>query len=328
VSRSAAILLCAALAVLVAPLTGAGAQVRGAVPTQGTAHPAMAGFLAALASGDRDEAAARISRIGDFPSLHFSAPLAFDATREEFAAFLANCTLTAADFRGRGGIPTHDTEWSCPDGKHYLVQFLPEDAMFVETTRARPYLWVTLFESTEMRAEREAARLARRAPANAMPPQPVPVMSEADQRQAQARRQREEQDAVGYRDRIGEAVVRGDIEAIAAYATPETEVRYATHDIFFDVSLEHQRARGGAGIASLLQRAVSELGTPVSANCFLPRTRWAPHVCRWTMSNRANGLYAQMNFSGPNGMLSSIRFFRETAEESEVLGQRARSAGL
>lgn len=324
--RSAGLFATAAFALCVAPLTVAAAQVRSATAAQGTAHPAVAGFLAEVQAGAIIEAAARISRIGDFQPFDWS-PVSVETTREQLAALLASCELKAADFRGRALIPIHDTEWDCPDGKRYHVQFLPEDANFVDETVTRPYLFVTIFETAEMREQREARRAAQVAARGPIPP-PIMIISQESQNDLHARRQREEQAAIGYRDRIGAAFVRGDVEAITAYVTAETEVRYSTLDIFFDVSLEHQRALGFSGLTTIIRRALNELGTPVSAHCSQPNRPHAPHVCRWQLANRDNGLYAEMNFRGPNGMLSSIRFFRETPAEREALRQRAVRAGV
>jgi hypothetical protein len=303
-------------------------NARDGVVIQGEPHPAMAAFLDELAAGDLDRASARISKVGDFEITRFSPQLAFEATREEFTEFLAACNLKVAEFRGEF---THyqDTEWECADRKRYLVQFLPEDAMFVRATVTRPYILVNIFETSEMREEREAAREARfAANAGAVPPPPITNFSRESQSEIHLRRMREEEAAVGFRDKLGSAVVDGDIEAVLKYFVEDTHVRYSTRDTYFDVSLEHGRAKGEAGLRSLMGRAITELGRPVSANCYKPDTPHAPHVCRWEMSNPENGLYAEMNFRAPNGMLSSIRFFRETPAESEILRQRAQDAGI
>lgn len=287
-------------------------------------HPAMAAFLMDLKSGDLEKAAGRISKIGDFDGEHF---FAFQPTRDQFVAFLANCKLISGTY-GPGDPttgPLQSTEWNCPAGKSYTVKFWPEDAFFFRTTVFRPYLMVGAIETAEFRTAREAVRSV--VPVGALLPT-IRVFSEQELRDERQKEELERLAAFGYRDTIGKAVLRGELVAIAQFATAETKVSYSTRDQYFGVRLENARAMGAVQPQALLQKAISELGNPTTVSCNQPETRWAPHVCRWTLSNPENGLYVEMYFRGPGGLLSSFNIFRETPAEAAVLRQRALEAGL
>lgn len=284
----------------------------------------MAAFLMDLKSGDLEKAAGRISKLGDFDGEQF---FAFQPTRDQFVAFLANCKLISGTY-GPGDPITgtlQSTEWNCPDGKRYTVKFWPEDAFFFKTTVSRPYLMVGAIETAESRATREALRSV--VPVGALPPTML-VFSEQELRDKRQTEERERLAAFGYRDTIGQAVLRGEFDAITQFATAETKTSYSTRDQYFDVRLEHARSKGTVQPQALLQKAISELGNPTTVSCYQPETRWAPHVCRWTLSNPENGLYVEMYFRGPGGLLNSFNIIRETPAEAAVLRQRALEAGL
>lgn len=301
------------------------------VPVQGTPDPAVAAFLSELGSGDLDAAASRLTEIGDFKTLRFDPDLAFEANQQEFVAFLSQCRLLEADFRGRGLVPWQQTQWACADGVKYYVTFLSEDAHKVaEPVVKSPYLMVAVFETEQMRRDREAARQARfeRRPGSVPPPPPLSIRSQEEQLDAaQERALKRVRDAEN-REVFGAAVVSEDYQAIAGFITEDTNVRYTSRDPFFDVTIEHMRAKGMRGFEQSIARAIDELGKPVAVQCFLPDERFAAQTCRWTLSNDENELIAEFYFSGPRGTINSLRFLRENPEEMRVFKQRAVDLGL
>lgn len=302
------------------------------VPVQGTPDPAVAAFLSELDAGDLDGAASRLTKIGDFKTLRFDPDMAFQANQEEFVAFLSQCRLLEADYRGRALVPWQITQWDCADGVKYHVTFLSEDAHKVaEPVVKSPYLMVAHFETEQMRSDREAARQARfqRRPGAVPPPPPLRMLTQEEQMEAaQERALKRVRDAEN-RDVFGDAILSEDYQAIAGFITEDTNVRYTSRDPFFNVTIEHMRAKGMRGVEQSIARALDELGQPVAVHCFRDEEPYfAPQVCRWELSEEGKALIAEFHFSGPRGTINSLRFLRETPEEMRVFKQRAVDLGL
>ncbi|WP_143738339.1 hypothetical protein [Erythrobacter colymbi] len=300
-----------------------GQDRQGAAP-----HPAMAAFLNELDAGALDAAASRISRIGDFGDEDV---FAIRPSRGELVALLRSCRQISGMYGVSSSIYSQlqQTEWSCPGDQIYTVNFWPEDALSSSSRVPRPYLMVAAIETPESRSRREEKRKVQRTPDGAMPPPPIRlVRSEQEQKSVIERQELERLAAYGRRDAVGEAVVKGKLEAIADFVTDETQVRYGTRDPYFDVRLEDLRGKGMAALIAVISRASSDVGSPVAFACRLGDGQWPPQVCQWELSDPNNGLRADMNFSGPGGTINSIRLYRETPTEADAFRQRAIRAGV
>jgi hypothetical protein len=302
-------------------------QVHAQVAQPAAPHPAMAAFLNELDVGALDQAASRISRIGDFDDGDF---FVIRPSRDELVALLKSCRQVSGAY---GAVSANygqlqRTEWGCPNNQIYSVNFWPEDALLPSGRVPRPYLMVAAIETAESRTLREEKRKAKFR-TDGIPPPPNPIVYSGDQQQQlRQREERERLAAYAHRDTLGQAVLNGDFDPIAEFVTDETEVFYASRDPYFDVRIEYGRGKGLAALTTVLNRAIAELGKPVAVDCFLADGPWPPQSCRWELSVPENRMFVEMNFRGPGGTINSIRVFRETPAETNAFRQRASEAGI
>jgi len=302
-------------------------QARAQAAQPAAPHPAMAAFLNELNAGTLGEAAARISKIGEFADEDF---FAIRPTRDELVALLKSCRQISGEYGVANSAygQLQQTEWSCPDDQIYTVKFWPEDALLPSSPVPRPYLMVGAIETAASRNSREEKRKARRLPDGVFPPPPIPVvLSEQDQKAAIQRRELERLASFDRRDAVGQAVLSGNLDAIADFVTDETQVFYGSRDPYFAVRWEVLRGKGMASLVAAFDRAISEVGQPVAAECRLGDGQWPPQVCRWEVSDPRNGLLSEMNFSGPGGTINSVRIYREMPAEADAFRARAIRAG-
>ena len=280
-------------------------------------HPTMVAFLEEIESGELEKAEARIASVNDM----FGRQRRYEYfTQAELVALLATCEI-ASHASVQTAVAVEKMVWDCPGNVQYSMIFNHEGGV------ANPYLYVGQIETVAAKNAREEEM--RRIFA-AGPPQPVAIrpLVPSETKEAYAERIRLEMlEEAKKRDVVGSAIVSGDLAVMAQFTNDETDVAYITHDPYFDVKIKHVNGFGWSDLEQVVQRALAELGKPVSVKCMLGEGRWAPQICEWQLENPQNTLRAEMNFSGKNGSINSIRFYRKTPEETAKLRQQAIDLG-
>src|SRR5690606_17513443 len=116
------------------------------------------------------------------------------------------------------------------------------------------------------------------------------------------------------RDAIGEAVRKGDAEALAALVPETARVIYQTRDPYFGADIVEMEGQGPEQAKLVLARALEQLGRPQSVSCEKDDQPYSPHICRWTMRNRTNGMFAFVHFN--RDKLTGLQVYYMTREKA------------